>query len=573
MQKKIYKKDGYLILGVNGWIERRHDASAALIEVTKHSCRILGALEEEKIIGIKRAYDMFPTKSIQCLLNMFSLCPEDIDEIAIGWNFPQFYKNLNYTYPFVSDAMILEQIFGRPINKQIQIHFVDHHLAHAACSYRTSNYKDALVFVLDGQGEDTSISVWKTENHVLIKLEEMPISCSLGYMYEAANYILGFQTYESGKTMGLAAYGTPTYTDEILSCFPDFNLGHKLKLYMKMFRHYSIKTMDMSPTMISTWRYFYENDLGTLQNDEKITSFYETPLIYKNLASSVQRVLEIKVIDIIKKFVEETNIHEICLGGGVALNCKMNGEVLKEKCVDRLFINPAANDAGVSLGAALELAHQSGYCANISGEFNPFLGIAFSNDEIIANLKEKGIKYYVVDDAADYVAKCIEQNRVLALFQGRNEWGPRALGNRSIIANSTVLNNLDYINGFVKDREFGRPLSPSIIDDEQTIFSKAVKMVGRYMNIAYYGENQIDKHPAIIHVDNTYRPGFVSEDFNQDYYHQLASVKGLMGSSVVINTSFNLKTPIICWMDDALEMWKTRALNSLVFNNSIIVEK
>lgn len=573
MKKKKHRKDGYLILGINGWVERRHDASAALVEVTKHSCKILGALEEEKIIGIKRACDIFPTKSIQYLLDMFNLSPEDIDEIAIGWNFPELYEKSNSIYPFFSDKKILEMIFGKSINKKMQIHFVNHHLAHAACSYRTSNYKDALIFVLDGQGENSSISVWKTENYNLIKLEEMPISSSLGYMYEATNYILGFQTYESGKTMGLAAYGNPAYVDRILSGFPDFKLGHRLELYMKIFSHYSIHTLDMSPTMISTWRHFFERDLGVLRNTEKITTFYKVPSIYKDLAFSVQKILEMKVIAIIKKYVAETNIHKICLGGGVALNCKMNGEVLKEKCVDSVFVNPAANDAGVSLGAALELAHQIGYCANTSGEFNPFLGIAFTNDEIIMKLKEKGIRYHTVDDAAGYVADCIEENKKLALFQGRNEWGPRALGNRSIIANSMVYSNLDYINGFVKNREYGRPLSPSIIDDECELFTTSIKMKGRYMNIAYYAENHIDRHPAIIHVDNTYRPGFVSEDFNKVYYYQLASVKKAIGSSVVINTSFNLQTPIICWIEDALEMWKTRELFSLVFNNAIIVEK
>jgi len=573
MKKYEYKKEGYLILGINGWIERRHDASAALIEVTKYSCRILGALEEEKVIRIKRAYDMFPTKSIQCLLNMFGLAPEDIDEIAIGWDFPKFYEITNHEYPFIDDESMLMKIFDKRMNKKIPINYIEHHLAHAACSYRTSNFKDALVFVLDGQGEDSSISIWKTQDRNLIKINAQPISNSLGYMYEALNYILGFQTYESGKSMGLAAYGQPTYLEKIASCFNDDELSHKMRVYMKIFKHYSIKTLDSSPTIISMWRHFYENDLGISRIEDKIDSFYDVTSNYRDLASSVQKYLEVKVLDLVKKYTHETGLHDICLGGGVALNCKMNGDILNDDSVDNLFINPAANDAGVSLGAALELAYQRGYHSVIEDEFTPFLGVEFTNDEVINNLNSKGIKYTVVESANEFFAESLEQNKILALFQGRNEWGPRALGNRSIIANSNIQSNLDHINKYVKDRELGRPLSPSIADEDETVFNSSIKVAGRYMNIAYYSEYNKENNPAVIHVDSTYRPGFVSENFNPEYYQQLKTVKNKLGNSVVINTSFNLKTPIICWIDDALEFYTDRDINALIFNDSIIINK
>ncbi|WP_410985058.1 carbamoyltransferase N-terminal domain-containing protein [Bacillus cereus] len=580
MKKYSYQKNGYLILGVNGWGESGHDASAVLLEVNKDSCKILGALEEEKVTKKKCSFDTFPVHSIRYLLEAFNLTKEDIDHIAFGWNYPGLYDLSGKEYPYPDEKLLLQELFPDDlIENKIPITFIDHHLAHAACTYRTSHFEESLIFVVDGQGESESSSVWLGRNNEIKLLNKIHTKESLGYLYEALNSILSFKSHESGKTMGLASYGKPKYTEDLKKCF-EFKDGlftfnkEMLKYYKTVNRFSTNDSLTDQVKLIKMWQYYIQDKLNLSRQDTTINSFYEIDDERKDLASSVQNLLENMIIQLIENFVRKTGIENICLSGGVALNCIMNGKILEKEFVDDLFINPAANDAGVALGAALELSNQLGFKSKISeGHFNPFLGIEYTNDEIIKELEISGMEYRLYDDASKHIASLIEKDKVVAVFQGRNEWGPRALGNRTILSSPKEQSRLDYINSSIKERELGRPLGPSMLDEDKDLLLDNPKSLGRYMNVAYKAEKNLEKFPAIIHVDNTFRPEFVNESFNKLYYEQLRAIKSTSGSSIVINTSFNLKTPIIFHIEDAIEYFNNSKIDALVFNNQIVLEK
>ncbi|AFI27213.1 MULTISPECIES: carbamoyltransferase C-terminal domain-containing protein [unclassified Bacillus (in: firmicutes)] len=580
MKKMEFVKRGTIILGVNGWREYGHDASATLIEVTPHSCKLLGALEEEKVSRNKCAYDTLPVESIKYLLNMFQLNVNDIDHIAFGWNYPQLYEQIGKEFLYQDNIKLLKELFPNAhIQREIPISFIDHHLAHAACSYRTSSFRESLIFVFDGQGEKESSSIWIGQSDQIKLLEKIGVKESLGYLYEAVNKILNFQNHESGKTMGLASYGKPRYFEDFKRCF-NFKDG-KISLNKNMNHIYEIvnrfskkDTINHHATIIAMWEYFITENLGIKLLSKKSTSFYDIDDIYKDLAASVQALLESIAIKIVNWFVKKKGISEICMSGGVALNCIMNGEILQQEKIRDIFINPAANDAGVSLGAALELAYELGFKSRLEeSHFDPFIGIEFTNEEIIQAIDVKGLKYTVVDSAEKQISELIANGKVVAVFQGRNEWGPRALGNRSILSSAREKDRLDYINSVIKERELGRPLGPSLLIQDSNELLLEEKSLGNYMNVAYRAKKNLNLYPAVIHVDHTFRPEFVIKRLNENYYKQLWAIKNKTGSSLVINTSFNLKTPIIFHIEDAIEYFIRSAIDALVFNNQIVLIK
>lgn len=576
MKKYNFKKSGTLILGVNGWSNEGHDASAALIHIDGDSCEVLGALEEEKVIEQKCAYDVFPVESIRILLESFHLTPEDIDHIAYGWDYPELYKIKGEKMPY-TETELRKELFK--IGTEIPVHFINHHLSHAACSYRTSCFDRSLVFVLDGQGEDESNTVWLGEGQSLELLEEMPIETSLGYLYEAVNLVLGFKNHESGKTMGLAAYGKPVYFEALLKCFKEsetgFSLGEVMAKYKKLAKRFlPDESVNSQGLVVTMWRYVLNTVLEIEDLETPMTSFALVEETYKNLAASVQYLLEYLVCNMIKKYVNRTGIRNITMGGGVALNCTLNGKILAMEEVDNIFINPAANDAGVSLGAALELAKELGlYSLADKSVFSPFLGSEYDSEEVARKLQDMNEQFTVVEDASQTVAEALASGRIVAVFQGRNEWGPRALGGRSILSLAVDRDRLDFINSQVKSRELGRPLGPSLICEDAGELITVPKILGKYMNVAYKSDTDIEKYPTVIHVDDTFRPEFVDSEYNKKYYSQLSTLKGITGSSVVVNTSFNLETPIIYTVEKAVEFFRQSKIDMLVFNNEVILKK
>ena len=577
MSKIKYNKSGKLIMGINGWLSGSHDASVALIEVTKTTCNILTCIEEEKVVGIKGEYDKFPIHAIQDALNMYSIGAKDIDEVVFGWDYPQLYNDLKMEWPFENDQQILNILFnGDSCYEHIKITFIPHHLSHAASSYRTSGFDTTLSIVMDGNGEHESFSVWKGQDDELIQLHNSSIESSFGFVFEAANVAMSFRTNESGKTMGLAAYGKPIYFEQIMNLFENdsMEVSDKFKKMYSRYKRFSDQQslLFFQSNAIKTWITLYQNMFGIGIRTAKVNSFYEYEDKYKDLASTIQRVLENKITSEVKKWINITGINNVCMSGGVGLNCTMNGKILALDDVKSFYSHPAAGDSGVALGCALERAHRMGYCSRIKKAFSPYLGTQIDNSDIIKYCKLNGIKYRLLNDASKEIVSRLCNGETIAVFQGRNEWGPRALGARSILS-LPVEGKLDFINAKVKERELGRPLGPSMLQSDAQILNSSFKTYGKYMNIAYTAEHHNKEYASILHKDLTYRPQFVDESMNEVYHHQLSELKLVQGSSIVINTSFNHTTPIVYNVHQAVQFYNTKEITMLAFNNEILLEK
>lgn len=566
------------ILGINGWFVGSHDASACLIRANSNMCEIVTALEEEKISEVKGAYDTFPVLAVKEVLALNNLSPDDIHHVCIGWNYPGLYSSLGRPFEF-SDKQILQEIFSQPAPAKTQLHYIDHHLAHAASTCRTSGFKSSTGIILDGEGEGESGTVWRYENETLTKLNSISVPASLGYLFEAVNIFLRFKHHESGKTMGLAPYGEPVYTDKLTQCFKLSTntydaVGGMHKLFERIVKRSTHERLDYQKAAILMWSAHFEQTLKLKPSAVSWRSFYDVDEVYKNLAASVQRTVERVVSALTENVVASTGLANVCMAGGVALNCSMNGILRRQSHIENLYIHPAAGDSGVALGAALEVAHELGLKSEPEqAEFNPYLGRSYKNSEIIKVLKNCGIAYKEMSDASNYIAGLLERDCKLALFQGGNEWGPRALGNRSIIARADVEQNLDLVNDRIKSRELGRPLGPSLLEEDAHLLSRDVTCFNRHMTAAYYADPEQNRFAAVTHVNKTYRPQYVNENSNPMYYRQLRAIKQRLGASIVINTSFNLETPIIYYPAKAVEFLQKRALDAVVFNNSIVVEK
>ena len=572
MKKLKYKKDfnSKLILGINGWYEGAHNASISIIESSKLGTNILIALEEEKVIGKKNIFDVLPINAIKVAFECLGINDNDIDEIVFGWDYPLLYKSLSKNFSY-TEKQIKKDLFGNE-NNESKLSFINHHRSHASSAYRVSNFEEALIVVIDGAGENESTTVWQGKGTKIKKLDSFPVESSLGFLFEATNIMIGFGEIDSGKTMGLAAYGDPIYYDILCRAYEDGNLKLKkdlIKIYNRLKVKYTDNVNSYQQNIIKMWLIYFNDKLGLKINKIKIKSFYDVPKQYKDLAASVQKLLEEKIDELLKNYFKKDLKINLCIAGGVGLNCKMNGEVLMRNFdkINNIFIQPAANDAGVSIGSALELHEEK-----IDKIFSPFLGVEYTNDEIIKFLNENNISYKFYDDCTELIGNNIYQNKIIALFQGRNEFGPRALGNRTLLANPKK-ENLDLINKSIKNRELGRPLCPSLCEDDYNIFGINTNILGRYMNLAYYTINQLDNEMAVIHVDNTFRPQFVDRKLNLTYYTQLSKIATLKGNSIVINTSFNNDTPIVFTLKQAINFWNQKNIDLLIFNNNIVLEK
>lgn len=564
-----------LILGINGWIEGSHDASAVLIESKGEDNKIIMGLEEEKVVGKKGLVDVFPVNSIEEILSTYKLSPKEISAIAIGWDYPKIYKQLNQTFP-LSDKEILSMLFPNLADDsfEIPIHFVNHHYSHALSSYAISGFEKSIILVIDGCGEEESTSLWMGDGRSISLLEKFDAESSLGFLFEAANTMLGFRVNESGKTMGLAGYGEPKYTNTLLKYFDDkMNTSLEFKKICNRFNflHKKELLLPFQEVCIRSWRYIFEYvlKLSPLESSN-LDSFYSFPSELKDLAASIQKVVEILVLNYVDINLNSYDINKICLSGGVALNCILNGKILENDLVEDIFVIPAANDVGVSLGAALECARKINGHFKVS-QFNPYIGKEYTDEEVKVFLNENKIEFEYVKDSSKKIAIDLFKNNTIGLFQGRNEWGPRALGNRSIIT-LPKRGNLDFINKNVKERELGRPLAPSMLQDELVLFlEKEVKKYGKFMNIAYNSSINEDSVASIVHIDNTFRPQCVCENDNPTYFNQLKEIKSICGKSTIINTSLNKNSPIVYSLTQAIELLKNSKICSLIINNKFIV--
>ena len=543
------------VLGLNGWIERGHDGGASLIVDGK----LIYSIEEEKLIGKRHAYDTMPIESIKKCLEYGNLTLDDIDKFVIGWNYPLIYKMLNKE--FISKEEMSMHLFG-DIKYASKIEYLDHHLAHAYSTFIPSNFKEALVFVIDGQGEYMGTSLYLANENGMKLLMETPVS--LGYFYTAITKQIGFRSGEEGKTMGLASYGNPVYYEALKKLINvddngDINCVFKIKKVSK----------DEEDETLNKW----ESLLSLIipKREGRILEVSDDIIPYANLANSAQKLIGEIMTKTITKYVEKTNVHNVCLAGGVALNCPTNSAVEALNEVDKVFVQPAANDGGISLGSAIKGAIDLNDKVNI--EMIPYLGEEYTDKEIEKSIRDYGEEYEKFDDIAKVVAELLANQKIVANFQGRLELGPRALGNRSILASPEYYDMLIKMNT-LKGREVWRPLAPAVMYDKQkevfdsNIFSPHMTKNFNVLN------NMKNRLQAITHVDGTARIQSVTKEYNYIFYNIIKEFYKITGIPVVINTSFNIKgEPIVCTPDKAIESFERMNLDYLAIEKCLIKRK
>jgi carbamoyltransferase len=559
-----------IILGVNGWYTRSHDPSVCLIKDGK----ILAMVEEERFIRQKYAVEKLPLNAVGFCLDKVGLKPDDIDIIAFGWDYKKKYKlrgmDFSHSNNEILDIMFPRSIFGYKRKPKLVV--VPHHLAHAASTFFTSGLNEATILVVDGQGEDESTTIAHGKGNKISILKSFPIKDSLGYFYESINKYVGFHYLDSGKTMGLAPYGKVSIDFSNIRLNSD---GYTVNL--KKLRYDSLH-LDEQEALVALWheelkKYVKSPNKVKYVFDKysnKIKPKFDISLPYKNLAASAQAALEKTVIHLVEVAIKMTGVKDVCLSGGVALNCVANGKILQNKLVNNLFIFPSANDAGVSAGAALYATARYNKAAKFTKMTNPYWGPGYSNKEVETILKSRGMRYMKPKDIYKIVARLLAENRVIGWFQGRMEIGPRALGNRSILASPLVISNWKRVN-IIKGRELWRPLAPAILDEyKDEYFEKAIYSPFM-LNALQVKKDKQSVIPAVVHVDGSSRPQTVSKKVNRKFWNLISQFYRLTGVPVILNTSFNGPgEPIVCSPQDALQTFNNSGLDYLVMNDYLI---
>ncbi len=466
--------------------------------------------------------------------------------------------------------------------------FSEHHLSHAAAAFYPSPFDEAVILCMDGVGEWATTSTWIGSKNKIKPLWEINFPHSLGLLYSAFTYYCGFKV-NSGeyKLMGLAPYGEAKYVDKIKNYLIDIKEDGTFRLDMSFFKYHRGFRMTSS-------KFHKLFGAPPRLSEAKITQFH------MDLATSIQVVTEEIVIKLARSLQKETNAKNICLAGGVALNCVANGKLLNEKIFENIWIQPASGDAGSSLGAAFlgwhEYLNKPRNTKNSDLMQGTYLGCQFTNSEIISYLRKIKAPFYTMEDQVlfEKIAQMIEEGKVIGWFNGRMEFGPRALGARSIIGDPRNKEMQSIMNLKIKYRESFRPFAPSVLEDYlETQFD--LKEKSPYMLLVAPIKKTIRKNmtkkekllfgidklnvprsslPAITHVDYSSRVQTVSMATNPRYYKLIEAFKDRTGCPTIVNTSFNVRgEPIVCSPQDAYRCFMRTEMDVLVLENQILFKK
>ena len=586
------------ILGISSYY---HDSAAAIIIDGK----IIAAAQEERFTRIKHD-STYPFNAVSFVLDYAKIKLYEVDGIIFyekpflkferlletyvafaPKGFAQFSKAMPtwINEKLFQKKMLLEQLkkHDETFNDVNKIFFSDHHLSHAASAFFPSPFKEAVVLTADGVGEwaTTTVAVGKGNNLEIKK--EIHFPHSLGLLYSAFTYYIGFKV-NSGeyKLMGLAPYGSPIYEEKIIKNLIDIKEDGSFWLNQKYFDYATGLTMTNDK---------FDNLFGQKARDskkEKLTQFH------MDIAASIQKVTEDIMIKIVKSLKEEFNVPNLCLAGGVALNCVANGKILKSKIFNNIWIQPAAGDAGGSLGAALALWHidqNNPREVNLEdGMQGSYLGPEYKQSEIEKELDEIGAVYQIKDeeDLIDCTAEDLSKGDAIGWFQGRMEFGPRALGGRSILGDPRSEIMQKNLNLKVKYRESFRPFAPSILredvsdwfemsNDSQYMLivaninsKKIIKMTEEQKKLFGIDKLNIKRSeiPAVTHVDYSARVQTVNKNTNPKYHQLLNKFKEKTNCPVIVNTSFNVRgEPIVNSPLDAFKCFMGTELDKLVIGN------
>jgi len=557
-----------LTLGIN--YSQMHDSSACIVR----DGELLFAVAEERISRLKHDAG-FPKNAIRACLDFAKVRAEQLDEVCFGWQtagpvfrhdlkcyatgkMPLTYLNgLNSTLHFLSmwhqesGAKKFAQQFGPT---KARMRFVDHHLAHAISAYAYSGFDDAAVVVMDGRGAWEATTIWHGHKGRLDPVLMIPFPDSVGYLYSEFTEFLGFQrNSDEWKVMGLAPYGKPGVD---LSNFIDVKAApyhiHARQLSVNGTTPFAGMTSRLGPPRTA------ESDI-----DDR----------HKNIAYAVQDACETAMMSVVRMAIEKTGCRDVCLAGGVALNSKANGKIAASGLVEKMFVQPAASDDGVALGAALApYLDGNGKLPNKPMRHG-YWGPCFEDDAIESALRTYKLRYAKVPDPASSAAELLSQGRILGWFQGRMEFGPRALGSRSILADSRDPEMNAKVNNAVKFREWWRPFAPSVKKEAAGEYLESATDSPFMILTAQVRPEKRGVIPSVTHVDGSARPQTVEKEINPLYWRLIDEFGKSTGVPVILNTSFNLRgEAIVHTPTDAIRTFFSSGMDALVIG-SFLVEK
>jgi len=558
------------ILGISAYY---HDSAACLLK----NGEIIAAAEEERFTRIKHD-SSFPNNAIKYCLKEAKISASQLSYVGFYEKpivkFERILQTFTECYPsgfwmfhgampaWINEKLRVRSIIRKKLGFKGKIVFIDHHTSHASSAFFVSPFKKAAIMTVDGVGEWTTTSIQLGEGNAIKPLEQVCFPHSLGLLYSTFTVFLGFHANnDEYKVMGLAAYGKPRYISEMKKLIKIGDDGSFL-LDMKYFDYRSGKRM---------WSREFENLFGKSRKEGEAIE-----IRHKDLAASLQKVLEEAYTSIARHAFEITKSENLCIAGGVGLNSVANGMLFESTPFQKIFVQPAATDAGGALGVAYYIWN----CIeknkrNYEMRHSAF-GPNFSNAEIRKFLRGRKASFSFHSRARllEQAASLIADGRIVGWFQGSVEWGPRALGNRSILADPTNPKMKDIVNIRIKRREDFRPFAGSVLQEDVHKYFHVPEKNHRspFMNFVFkVRKEKIQEIPSIVHVDGTCRIQTVSRDESALYYDLIKQFKKLTGVPVLLNTSFNLKgEPIVCTPQEAYEDFLKTPMDYLMLGNFIV---
>jgi carbamoyltransferase len=552
-----------------------HDSAAALLR----DGQILAACQEERL-SRKKHDSGFPSRAIKYVLKEAGVGPQDLD--AVGFydkpllkfermlstyiaTFPRSFGSFRKAIPvWLHEKLWVPSIIRKELKPyKGPILFAEHHMSHAASCFLVSPYEEAAILTIDGVGEWATASFGVGRGSDITLFKEIRFPHSLGLLYSAFTYYLGFKVNSAEyKVMGLAPYGRPLHYERIMKDMIHLNEDGSFKLNMDYFSY----------------------DYGLTMTNGRFNDFFggpprkpETWMTERefNIAASVQKVCEEVVLKMVNYIHRETGLPNLCMAGGVALNCVANGRVIRETPMKNLFVQPAAGDAGGAVGVAHYLYNTIGKKPRGKAWAHAYLGPAFEDREIAEYLEGQGAKYRLLSDreVVETTARLIAEGNVVGWFQGRMEFGPRALGGRSILADPRDPKMRDTLNMKIKFREGFRPFAPSVLADRARDWFE-IECESPYMLLVAQVPESKRVIPSVTHVDGSARLQTVTRAESPLYYDLIAEFGRITGVPVIINTSFNVRgEPIVCTPHDAYLCFRRTNMDYLILGHHLLDRK
>jgi carbamoyltransferase len=551
-----------------------HDSAAALLR----DGVVVAACQEERLSRKKHDQD-FPARAVKYVLKQAGIGPGDLD--AVGFydkpllkfermlstyiaTFPRSFGSFRKAMPvWIKEKLWVPSIIRKELRPyKGPILFAEHHMSHAASCFLVSPFEEAAILTVDGVGEWATASFGVGKGSDITLFKEIRFPHSLGLLYSAFTYYLGFKVNSAEyKVMGLAPYGKPVHVDRIMKEIVHLNEDGSFKLNMKYFSY------DYGLTMTNG---AFSDFFGPPRKPETWMTEREF-----DIAASIQKVCEEIVLRMTRYIHEQTRLTRLCMAGGVALNCVANGRVIRETPFKDLFVQPAAGDAGGAVGVAHYLYNTLGKQPRGPAWTHAYLGPEYDDAEIREYLDAAGATYRVLSDG-DIVretARHIADGNVIGWFQGRMEFGPRALGGRSILADPRDPKMRDTLNMKIKFREGFRPFAPSVLADKASEWFE-IDCDSPYMLLVAQVREGKRCIPSVTHVDNSARLQTVTREASPLYYELIGEFERLTGVPVVINTSFNVRgEPIVCTPHDAYLCFMRTNMDHLVLGHLLLDKK